>query len=114
MLADLAGHGFSEIAYEYGTRWTVKVIILAIHNAGEKETVHCVAGEKAAPPEKVEGPLRFRRFISAFDSHNEEEREPARAHLGSDFKSNFFNLQDCNKQIAQITAKFGAHFYQGT
>ncbi|MDR2467341.1 MAG: plasmid pRiA4b ORF-3 family protein, partial [Spirochaetaceae bacterium] len=67
----------------------------------------CVAGEYAAPPERIEGPLRFRRFISALDSHNDEERRGAQLHLGSDFQKDFFDLNQCNIQIKHVIAQIG-------
>jgi hypothetical protein len=105
MLSDLSGQGFSELSYEYGACWTVKVIILAVHNEGENETIRCVAGEYAAPPERIEGPLRFRRFLSSLDSHREDERNTARAHLGAHFDKDLFDANESNKQLAAIVAK---------
>ncbi|MDR2481539.1 MAG: plasmid pRiA4b ORF-3 family protein [Spirochaetaceae bacterium] len=109
-IADLAGNGFSEVAYEYGMCWTIKIIILAAYNAGKNESIRCVAGESAAPPEKLEGPLRFRRFITSFNSHNKEERKTARMHLGENFNSGFFDINECNAQIKHITSKLQQHF----
>ncbi|MDR2864695.1 MAG: plasmid pRiA4b ORF-3 family protein [Spirochaetaceae bacterium] len=106
-LSDLIGSGFSEFVYEYGEHWTIKIMILAAHNAIEGEKVHCVAGENAAPPEKIEGPLRFRRFIAALESNNKAEREDAYANLGADFKAAAFNMQDCNLNIEKIADKLG-------
>ncbi|MDR2510665.1 MAG: plasmid pRiA4b ORF-3 family protein [Spirochaetaceae bacterium] len=110
MLSDLAVRGFSDISYEYGHCWTVRMIILAVHNADVLEKARCTSGENAAPPEKVEGPLRFRRFVSALDSYIEEERETARAKLGANFKSDEFEVDKCNHQIAHIMTRLGMDF----
>ena len=109
MLSELTGQGFSELSYEYGACWTVKVIILAVHNGDENEAIHCVAGECAAPPERIEGPLRFRRFLSSLDSHREDERDAARSHLGAHFNKDFFDVSECNKQLAVVIAKLTRH-----
>jgi hypothetical protein len=105
MLSDLSGQGFSELSYEYGACWTIKVIILAVHNGGENETIRCVAGECAAPPERIEGPLRFRRFLSSLDAHRQDERDAARAHLGAHFDKDFFDVNEANKQLSALVSK---------
>jgi hypothetical protein len=105
-LATFIGAGVSEFIYEYGTHWTVKIMVLSVCNAAPDEKAHCTMGEKAAPPERVDGPLRFRRFISALDSTNTKERETARAQLGAEFKLNAFNLFRCNEQIKGVVESF--------
>jgi hypothetical protein len=101
-IASLIAAGASEFIYEYGSHWTVKIIVLSIYNASEGEKAHCVTGENAAPLETIEGPLRFRRFISALDSSNAIERENAKDHLGRNFKFNEFNLDKCNERLKTI------------
>jgi hypothetical protein len=102
----LIGRGFSEIVYEYGNIWNVKIIVLSVYNAKAAEEPHCIAGENAPPPETVGGPLRFRRFISALDTHNLEERDNAKENLGENFKVDAFNIGDCNKKIKTTIEKF--------
>jgi hypothetical protein len=104
-LASLVAAGASEFIYEYGSRWTVKIIILSVYNAREGERIHCIMGENAAPLETIEGPLRFRRFISALDSPNAIERENAKEHLGRDFDCHVFNIDQCNERIKNIAGR---------
>ncbi|MDR3324858.1 MAG: plasmid pRiA4b ORF-3 family protein [Spirochaetaceae bacterium] len=106
-LATLFGENVAEFMYEYGTHWTVKIIVLSVCVAAQNGKAHCTMGENAAPPEKVEGPLRFRRFISALDSANAKERKTAKEQLGAAFDLNEFNLQKCNNQIKGVVEAFG-------
>jgi hypothetical protein len=104
-VAGLIAAGASEFIYEYGQHWTVKIIILSVYNAHKSEQTHCIMGEYAAPFETIEGPLRFRRFISALDSPNPIERENAKDHLGGNFDYHAFSIDRCNEQIKNIAAK---------
>jgi hypothetical protein len=104
-LAAVMSRGAFEFVYQYGQHWTVKIIILSIHNAREGERPHCTMGENAPPPETIEGPLRFRRFISALDLPNAIERENAKERLGENFRVNEFSIDRCNEQIKIIAGK---------
>jgi hypothetical protein len=103
-IADLFEGGVAELAYEYGPNWTVKVIILPRYNGGDGETLRCVAGAAAAPPEQVEGPLRFRKDISALERGTDKERQIAREELGPDFKPEYFNIDTCNQALNSVFA----------
>jgi hypothetical protein len=100
-LGDLRRAGVTELLYEYGTHWTVKIMLLSGQEAfQEGRGIRCVAGANAAPPETVEGPLRFKRFLSALRTSNETEKAVARAELGPEFRSDFFDLPACNRQLS--------------
>ncbi|MDR1444851.1 MAG: plasmid pRiA4b ORF-3 family protein [Treponema sp.] len=101
-IADLCRDGITELSYEYGSCWTVKVIIMPRYEGGEKDTLRCVAGTGAAPPELVEGPLRFRKDISALERGTDKERQAAREDLGPDFKPDFFDVDGCNRVLASV------------
>ncbi|MDR2184714.1 MAG: plasmid pRiA4b ORF-3 family protein [Treponema sp.] len=94
-IGDLHEQGFTELLYEYGTHWTVKVMILSRQeeDAGE---IRCVAGEGAAPPESIDGPLRYRKFLSAL----ERGSDIAINTLGRNFDAEAFDLKRCNKHLA--------------
>jgi hypothetical protein len=100
-IKDLASHYLNEINYEYGTRWTVK-IIFSPHNDTNVEKPVCVAGENSPPPERVDGPLRFRRFISALEINDESEKKLAHKELGPDFDPFAFNIDECNRRLDGI------------
>ncbi|MCL2192126.1 MAG: plasmid pRiA4b ORF-3 family protein [Treponema sp.] len=96
---DVRDQGISRIEYEYGTRWTVRIIFVSSYQPGNKETVRCVAGENAAPPEKIGGPLRFRKMLTALSGGNELERQTALSEMGQDFSPGVFDKEKCNRNL---------------
>ncbi|MDR0685339.1 MAG: plasmid pRiA4b ORF-3 family protein [Spirochaetaceae bacterium] len=98
MIKELAAHYLNEINYEYGTRWTVKIIFSPCNDTNTEAPV-CVAGENSPPPERIEGPLRFRRFISALKLTDESEKEIALNELGHNFDPAAFDINECNQKL---------------
>ena len=92
-----------ELPYEYGTKWTVKIMILSRQETPAKRPVRCIAGSGAAPPEFVAGPVKFRRLVSALESGNDMERLGARQELGPDFIPGDFNIDACNRSLGAGT-----------
>jgi hypothetical protein len=101
-LEDLAAQGISELLYEYGTKWTVKVILLSRHEAKKGEAIRCVAGAGAAPPELVEGPLRFRKILTALERGSDAEKQAARRELGRNFDPHFFDPEQCSRNLKPL------------
>jgi hypothetical protein len=104
-LGVLENRGIREFLYEYGTKWTVKIMLLSRLEASEEKPVRCVAGAGAAPPEFIEGPLRFKKILSALEWGNDSERLGAQELLGADFKPGRFDLETCNKSLTGIVLK---------
>ncbi|MDR2069074.1 MAG: plasmid pRiA4b ORF-3 family protein [Spirochaetaceae bacterium] len=100
LLGELPGRGTQALLYEYGSRWTLRVTILSRHDAAPGELVRCVAGAGAAPPEGMDGPLRFRRFISALAGGSDTERQRALHELGQDFDPDLFDMEAHNRRLA--------------
>jgi hypothetical protein len=98
-LGELPAQGILTLVYEYGAQWTVRITILSRYDAAEGEPVRCVAGAGAAPPEGVDGPLRFRRFISALERGNDTERYRALQELGKDFDPELFDIEAYNRRL---------------
>ncbi|MDR2842457.1 MAG: plasmid pRiA4b ORF-3 family protein [Spirochaetaceae bacterium] len=94
----------NEFTYEYGKHWTVKIILSPCFEQNINRVV-CAAGAFSAPPEKIEGPLRLRRFLNAINSNNESEKAFARRELGADYNPEQFNVEECNKQINILLKK---------
>jgi hypothetical protein len=106
-LEELNRRGFAEILYEYGAVWTVKIILFSSYEAEEGERIRCVAGERAAPPLSVEGPLRFKKFLATLERGNDMERKPVGSGGQGDFVSevfspDVFSIEDCNCQLEGI------------
>jgi hypothetical protein len=103
---DLGGRGVMEFLYEYGAKWTVKIILLSLYEKPGETRVRCVAGAGAAPPEYIGGPLRFRKVLSALEGGNDSERLGARLELGQDFDPGSFDLEACNRSLnSRLPAK---------
>jgi hypothetical protein len=98
-MKDLVGRGIMEILYEYGAKWTVKIMLLSLYEKPGETRVHCMAGAGAAPPEYIGGPLRFRRAVSALEGGSDSERLGARLELGQDFDPGLFDLEACNRKL---------------
>jgi hypothetical protein len=98
-ILEICDQGINEMQYEYGAKWNIKVIILSPYQPGEKETIRCVAGEGASPPEKIGGPLRFRKILNAIGGGSEMEKQTALRELGREFDPEQFDIEKCNRKI---------------
>jgi hypothetical protein len=101
-LGFLAENNLSEFLYEYGLNWTVRVMILAKQPASGSDEVNCLAGEGAAPNEKIEGPLRYRRLLSHRETGNKDEQAMAAALLGEDYDAAKFDLHQCTHALQKL------------
>jgi hypothetical protein len=99
-IADLVAQGITELTYEYGTRWNVKIMILSRMEDKEGSPVRCSAGAGAAPPETIAGPARFRKLVSALEQGSRQERRAALDELGRSFDPQAFDLELSNRNLA--------------
>ncbi|MDR3122725.1 MAG: plasmid pRiA4b ORF-3 family protein, partial [Treponema sp.] len=99
-LGDLDLRGGNSFLYEYGSKWTVKILLLSRHEDEGAPGVRCVAGSGSAPPEYIDGPMRFRRYIVALESGADAERTLALRELGEDFDPQAFDLEACNRRLS--------------
>jgi len=105
-IKDLEAQSTFELRYEYGTKWIVRIIILSRHESPASKPVRCVAGAGAPPPEFINGPLKFRKAISALENGSDMERLGARQELGPEFRSGEFDLDACNRNLnAELAIK---------
>ena len=104
-IGELGNKKLAEFLYEYGSKWTVKIMLLTRFPVSGEKPVRCVAGEGAAPPETTGGPLRFRRFIMALSGINTEERHKAGLELGRDFRPDVFDMDICNQNLLYALEK---------
>jgi hypothetical protein len=93
----IADSGITEILYEYGAKWNIKILFLSRYENDEGKPIRCVAGEGASPPEEVEGPLRFRRVLSALEAGSDEEKKGAENELGDGFNTGALDFEAVNK-----------------
>jgi hypothetical protein len=92
--------GGNSFLYEYGSKWTVKILLLSRYENKDGQGERCVAGSGSAPPEYVDGPMRFRRYVLALKSGAAEERRLALRELGEDFDPEAFDVEACNRSLA--------------
>jgi len=96
--------GYTELQYEYGNKWNVKAILLSPYLPGKKEMIRFVAGEGAAPPEIIGGPMRFRKILGALEAGGETEKQAALQELGSGFDPDLFDMEKYNRNLISLYA----------
>lgn len=62
----------------------------------------CLAGERAAPPDDVEGPARFQDLLAALDAPIDAHTAELRDWLPADFDPGFMDLTAINAQLAKL------------
>ena len=100
-LGEVYFEGITELMYEYGTKWNVKVIVMSEHPPEKGKAMCFIAGAGAAPSETVDGPLRFRRLLSILENSNDTEKQAAQSELGHDFVPGLFDMKKCNKELSK-------------
>ena len=98
-IKEVCDWGFGELQYEYGNKWSVSVILLSSYQPEKNETIRCVAGEGASPPEIIGGPQRFRKILSALAGGSDMEKQAALYEIGPDYVRGLFDMERCNKDL---------------
>jgi hypothetical protein len=101
---EVCDQGISELQYEYGNKWNIRVIFLSPYQPGKEEIIRCVAGEGAAPPEIIGGPLRFRKILNALEGGSDMEKQAALHEMGPNFVPGLFDMEKCNRDINSVYA----------
>jgi hypothetical protein len=101
-IEDLVAMNHIELLYEYGAKWVVKIMILSRQETPGNRPPRCVAGDDSSPPEFIDGPVKFKRLLSALENGNDLERQNARQKLGPDFDPGEFDLEACNRSLSTI------------
>jgi hypothetical protein len=96
----LQNNGLTDILFEYGNYWTIKILFFAKNSTLMNNEIRCVAGERMAPDEKIEGPLRYRRLLNAVENGGMEDRMEAMALLGENYSVNNFVLDEVNHELS--------------
>jgi hypothetical protein len=105
-LGDVFEKGIREFSYnyDYTAEWEVRISLLHPLDGSETpRSVCCVAGEGAAPPEHIGGPLPFRRFLSALQKEHSPEQAEAQRVLGGDFIPELCDLSTCNNRLLSLS-----------
>ncbi|MDR1324913.1 MAG: plasmid pRiA4b ORF-3 family protein [Treponema sp.] len=93
-------NGTMEISYEYGPKWIVKLMFLSA--SGLDKGVRCIAGVGSAPPETLDGPIRFRRYLDILENGSPSEKRKIQQELGEDFDPTAFNIETCNTMLKEF------------
>jgi hypothetical protein len=77
-------------------------MILSRQETSGNRPVRCVAGAGAAPPDFIDGPIKFKRLLSALESGNDLERQETKEKLGMDFNPEDFDIEACNRSLRTV------------
>jgi hypothetical protein len=75
----------------------VKIIFLSVSDSGPETQIRCVAGAGAPPPGFIDGPLRYKKFLSARE--RDELKRTASGPEG-DFDPAAFDIDACNRRLS--------------
>jgi hypothetical protein len=98
VLTDL--DGASDVSYEYGDQWIVKLLIIS--GSGLEHGVRCIAGACSPPPETIDGPIQFRRYLEILENGTFREQHKVRSELGGDFNAALFTIDACNTILKEF------------
>jgi hypothetical protein len=98
-IKELKARNIIEFVYEYGAKWSVRIMILSRYESPGYRLVRCVAGAGVSPPEFIESPLKFKKILSALENGNDIERLGAQQELGMEYIPTEFDLEACNRSL---------------
>ena len=101
-LGDIDFRGKKELIYEYGSKWTVKIIILSSYQPAKNDVIRFVTGSGAAPPEHIEGPRHFRKLLNSIEAGGNSEKQSARRELGKDYSYDIFDIDKLNRNLRAV------------
>jgi hypothetical protein len=98
-LCEIDFRGKKELIYEYGAKWSVKIIIMSSYQPATNEVTRFIAGDGAPPPEHVDGPRHFRRLLGFLEAGGNMEKQSAQHELGLEFVPSGFNMEKVNSDL---------------
>lgn len=89
--------------YDFGDSWMHKVVLeTVLANRESQDTLSCIAGERAAPPEDCGGPWRYAELLNALSDPSNTEHAEMLEWIGDDFDPEHFELAEVNKVLAAM------------
>ena len=90
--------------YDFGDYWEHRIVVedLVIPRPGATQSVLCLAGENACPPEDVGGSAGYAEFLEALNDPDHEEHNRMITWIGGSFDPSAFNLGDTNQILKSI------------
>lgn len=93
--------------YDFGDSWE-HLIEVELEVAAASVTLplpHCLAGERACPPEDVGGTHGYERLLAALRDPDDEEHDEFRRWVGRRFDPDAFDLGAVNRRLARHHAR---------
>jgi len=105
-LGEVAPRRSNAIAYEYdfGDSWEHLVLVESILPAGAKpiKTAHCLAGERACPPEDCGGISGYQEFLEALKNRKHPEHRHMKEWIGGSFDAEAFDIERTNLCLGNL------------
>lgn len=89
--------------YDFGDSWVHKVVLeKVLPNAESRDTLSCIAGERACPPEDCGGAWRYAELLDALSDSSHTGPAEMLEWIGDDFDPERFDLAEVNKVLAAM------------
>lgn len=107
----LAGKGASlRYNYDFGDDWCIKIKVVAVDKLQPKARYpHCVAGERAGPPEDCGGARGFEELLKARKNPQRRDAKQLLEWAGPDWNPDAFDLALVNKSLSALPAPRRLH-----
>ncbi|MGW0042555.1 plasmid pRiA4b ORF-3 family protein [Rhodococcus sp. NPDC003348] len=89
-----------EYEYDFGDGWEHTVVLEAIDRDASPDESHCIAGERACPPEDCGGASGYRHLVAVLADRAHSEREDLLGWLGGEFDPEAFDVDAVNVNLA--------------
>lgn len=89
--------------YDFGDSWMHKIVLeKVLSNAGSQDTLSCISGERAGPPEDSGGAWRYAELLRALRDPSNAEHAEMLEWIGDDFDPERFDLAEVNRIFATM------------
>lgn len=96
--------------YDFGDDWWLEIKLLSVEDPQPKVRYpHCLAGERAGPPEDCGGPPGFAELLAARRKPRSKQSKELLAWAGLDWDPEQFDLALTNKTLAALPAPRRLH-----
>jgi pRiA4b ORF-3-like protein len=89
--------------YDFGDGWVHKIVLeKVLANDEGRDTLSCIAGERACPPEDCGGVWRYAELLNAISDASHAEHAEMLEWIGDDFDPERFDLAEVNKVLTAM------------
>jgi hypothetical protein len=98
-----AGHKRFVYTYDMGDNWEHLIQVEKTLSAEKGVRYpHCVAGERACPPEDCGGPWGYEEFLEAIRDPKHEQHEDLLEWIGGEFDPEVFDAHAVNQELRRV------------